>query len=211
MNSPLYLSVVPADSPHFFERTGEHRRVSNWSDQSQVHRAVMSLFPDTDGTARSDLGVLYRVDRLPNRPSVVLVQSSVPPRPVAGLRTRDCTGVLEHVPVGTRLRFRTQVNAVRNNKGRRSPIRVGGPDGGPELLDWLSARLHGVADVTIDSAVIERFTTRGGGSSQRTTVFTVIVDGTVNVTDAQVLADQQRSGLGRARAFGCGLISYARA
>lgn len=177
------------------------------SDVRAAHRFVMSHFPDVDGDPRDELGVLWRFED-EDEPHL-LVQSLVPPATVVETKTFDPGGPEN----GTLLRFRVVANpsVKKKREGRRNSARVGIP-GETDQLAWLEKRLAGAlawsdaSDVRI--AAPQRHSGRG---KQRVVVDAVVFDGVGRVVDRTRLAAVVTNGIGPAKAFGCGLLSIARA
>lgn len=199
-------------------------------DAHELHRTVMRAFPDiADGEPRNRHGVLYRVERGGLRP-VVLVQSACEPRwdEVAGVleaRTRTFDPAALGLHAERRLRFCLEANPTRkiarfNPDGtrKRQGARVELTDDGARLA-WLAraaarngfelASVTGtdgdVPDVRL-TLLPRRFGTRGG---RRIVVQPVRFEGHLRVTDPNALIAALGSGIGPAKAYGCGLLSLA--
>lgn len=187
---------------------------TQWSDHVAAHRTVMRMFdpalPGKDKERRAASGILYRIDVLAGEP-VVLVQSRVAPELVPPqtrhLQLSERSWAME---VGDRIRFRVAVNALRRN-GRRNveiPVR---PADAP---DWLAERLRSsVGELEVLNHWRDSYQRASGrglapGKPPKLTVDTFDALGTVN--DVSALSDVRLNGLGRARAYGCGLMTAQR-
>ena len=187
----VHLTAVPA-----------HELLTRAWDANQAHRDVMSLFdPNLPGDRkerRAGAGVLFRLDQIPSEVRV-LVQSSVPPvLRTPGMRSRVVNLGAGLAP-GVGVRFRVAVNAVRR----------GGPLGERpvepcDLPDWLLGKLEGALDGATFLAADRRVLRAGARALQVDTV-----DGAAVVADAALLVDLMRSGVGRSKSYGCGLLSVA--
>lgn len=135
------------------------------ADCGQMHRAIMTGFPNVEGTkARHDLAVLYRVEASACGQVQVLAQSSqepdweplraradylqpgVGPNPVV----KSIAAALRHIRAGDRLRFRLRANPTRrigrgNNqleperwRGKRVELQRG-----EDQLTWLKRKGEG--------------------------------------------------------------------
>ena len=84
------LASIPINHP------GLTRRITDWADQTQVHRAVMSLFPENlpgdQRERRAGAAILYRID---TAAGCLLVQAARPPvRTDHGIQITDLGGLL---------------------------------------------------------------------------------------------------------------------
>jgi CRISPR system Cascade subunit CasE len=181
-----------------------------WGDASWQHRAVMSLFGDLGSSpaARTNGQVLFRVepDALAPAGTVgrVLVQSAAEPT-AHGIRVTSLAPVFAAYAPGVTVRLLLRANTVRtinrthtDGKVRRHRARI--PDG--ELEGWLNDRLGGA--VLLHSTVLAEPGELRRGKAQLITT-TYRTDATV--TNPQVLARLVRDGVGRAKAYGCGMLS----
>lgn len=179
--------------------------VKRLDDFEAVHRAVMALFPATlpgePSSRRATSGILYRVDDTPAG-KFVLVQSAVPvTHPTPGSVSKDMTGRI--TPTAGTVRFRLAVNAVRRSHRDRRPIDV--PVALPELVNWVEGKLTpALTAVEIFNAV--RAVNRAPGSR----ILQVdTVDGIATVGSADALQALVTLGVGRSKAYGCGLLTVA--
>lgn len=160
-----------------------------------VHRLVMAGFPQVDSNSpRAQLKVLYRVDG-----RYILVQSDLKPdwsQVLAPGQWESKPSRLE-IKVGRQYLFRATINPVAQNRGRR---RYSVP-----IETWLENRQLG-ADLDIRKVnyhTVSDFSRTG----RRLTMDACDIEGVLTVTDTQVLQACIENGLGRAKAYGCGLIS----
>lgn len=206
-------------------------------DPQRMHRLVMSAFPTVDGPARASLGVLHRVEADDRGGCTVYVQSKDHPNweqlpPSVFLPTganavavRDLSGDLEARRSGDVLVFRLLANATRRidtktredglrRHGKRVPLRnhearvawlqrkalasgfelVEGWSGEPELRVTEHAPIHG--------------TRADSDESRRITFEGVTFEGLLRVTDAVAFRQAVIAGIGPARAYGFGLLSF---
>lgn len=190
----LYLASVPYAHP------AVRNRIRRWDDQEQVHQAVMSLFrpdlPGAPGERRAASGILYRLEGEHRR---LLVQSAIAPqRTDHGIRLTTLEGLLDQIDAGRRVRFSADLNAVRcqARTGRRLPVPAG------ELSQWTIDRLTpSLRHVELLDA---RLVTRSAGPVP---IVVARVTGIGVVGQPDGLIRLLRSGVGRAKAYGCGLLS----
>lgn len=183
------------------------------------HRRIWRLFPEeseehrqADEANRS--GFLFRVeDNRPGNPARVLVQSSRPPQHAEGI-TLIATRTVNPQPTGgQRLAFLLTANPIKNIKDaqltekpgkRRDTCRV------PlireqEQRDWLARKLAGAAQIEAVSVLPHQpiFFRRGNRAGK---LVTVTFEGVLRVEDPLPLVQRLQSGIGPAKAFGCGLL-----
>lgn len=202
-------------------------------DVQHMHRTLMSAFPEvaSDGSARQKNGLLWRLDRTDSG-HVLLVQSAVEPDwgklpsdyLAVPAETRDMGSVLEAITPGRILSFRCTANPTRivrdpaapkTDRGRRVALHDE-----KSRLGWIARKgeQHGfVIPATTDGAMavdvvpLPPMTGYKFSSSGRTkiTVSPAQFDGRLVVTDAETFVEAVRRGIGRAKAYGCGLVSLA--
>jgi len=214
----LYLTRLT-----FNPRSPEFRR--DMANVHDMHRTVMSAYPEEPATAnyRQHHGVLWRVDRV-NRGYVQYVQSRSKPDwsrlPPAHLlrpaEVRSLQPLLDGITAGRRYAFRLVGNPTRCVHPKHgSPKRV--PHRLPEKqIGWLveKGRRHGFIVPTTDRAIPDVIVTPMPdliGRRQRhiITIAPVRFDGHLIVTDPEAFARAVVDGIGRAKAYGCGLLSLA--
>ena len=195
-----YLTLVHAHSV----------RVRSWSDHGELHRMVMGLFASADlpGEAtekRLSRNILFRVDETTSG-KIILIRSDVAPTNLP--REAKTKLVTAETPIaGTPIRFRMTVNAIRRSKPGDLSIKRGkGITPVEHIWDWVTGHL-GVAlkDVTVfthDRTVV---------TSGKSPLQLDLIDGYAIVGDQAALESVLHHGVGRAKAFGCGLLTVARA
>ena len=226
----MYLSRLEINP-----RSREVRR--DLSDVYQMHRTVMSAFPDVQERqeARAGLAVLYRLETGEGTGgTVLLVQSGVLPDwthlapdylsgsggEVGNPATRDMTLALAALHEGQVLRFRLRANPTRKietksdpdgrrQNGRRVDLRTE-----TQQLEWLSRRAEqagfGLLPVHPGSDVPAVRVGAGDkllGKGRQLTLASVLFDGLLEITDPDRLRCAVADGIGPGKAFGCGLMS----
>jgi CRISPR system Cascade subunit CasE len=236
MSSQIYLSRLVPNI-----RCREARR--DLADCMAMHRTLMNAFPDrlsSNGAARSEAGVLYRVESTADGATVLLVQSALPPeweklppswlQPASEPQVKEITEALGRIDVGSVLRFKLVANPTRKigtktgadgrkNNGKRVELR-----GEEEWLAWLErkagqsgfrlravrAAAH-VPDVRTGRDLRATGLKKGpDGSSSRLTFCGVAFEGRLEVVDASLFQAGLRAGIGPGKAYGYGLLSLAR-
>lgn len=200
------------------------------ADAEQIHRTVMSAFPTLSRKdARRAHGVLHRVEASRDGDLTLLVQSVTTPDwshlPSDYLRgpaqSKQIDSALERIAEGQRLGYRIRANPTRSlpapprgengkrARGRRIPISTE-----TEQIQWLARsglrcgfELPTAPDgePLVASVREPKITGRRGGSVVELTCCTF--DGVLRVTDPITLRAAIREGIGRGRAYGCGLFS----
>ncbi|KAB7789966.1 type I-E CRISPR-associated protein Cas6/Cse3/CasE [Bifidobacterium leontopitheci] len=204
----------------------------------RMHAAVESAFPP-DGVRSSDDGrILWRLDALTQDHGVWLYVVS-PDAPdfthiieQAGWPThmewesKDYSPLLSRIAVGQQWQFRLLANPVRKalaDKGRRPREngegivgKIQGHVTATQQRDWLIARAdaHGFEILLDDNGdpsvtVSQRHQERFGREGKTVTLTTAMFDGRLQVTDADLFRRTLCHGLGRAKGFGCGLMTVA--
>jgi CRISPR system Cascade subunit CasE len=204
------------------------------ADCHEMHRTLMCGFPtvEADSDARRAIGVLYRVE--PARPGhapTVIVQcgpfpnwSRLPFAWATAIETKPVGAVVDSIRDGARLRFRLLANATRSvvddarKRGRRVELTRE-----EDKVDWLRRqastsgfRLAG-GDTTVPAVMVRPTEKLRGGYADddrrtgRICLGASLFEGILEVTDAGRFREVVTSGLGRGKAYGCGLISVAKA
>jgi CRISPR system Cascade subunit CasE len=189
------------------------------SDIHRMHQMVTRLTcpPDFGPASRSAAGVLYRVEETAVG-VYLLVQSRTMinvedlPAGYAPGGVRELDALLERLTAGTRVRYRILANPTKqeHNPGRRGTLR---PLTGDEALAWWE-RKAADAGLALDAATITdttvlRGTRRGNADDCKVTLTTSRFEGLATVRDADALRIAIFTGVGRGRAYGCGLLSVA--
>ncbi|MBE2998647.1 type I-E CRISPR-associated protein Cas6/Cse3/CasE [Nocardiopsis sp. HNM0947] len=212
-------------------RSRAYRR--DHADVQHMHRTLMSAFPevDADGSARKENGLLWRLDRS-DAGHMLLVQSAVEPDwaqlpddyLAAPAETRSMAAVFEAIVPGRELAFRCTANPTRIVRDPKAPKfergrRVALHDE-KSRLGWIARKgeQHGFeipathdGALAVDVVPLPPAIGYKGTSSRRSkiTVSPAQFDGRLVVTDADAFAEAVRTGIGRAKAYGCGLLSLA--
>jgi CRISPR system Cascade subunit CasE len=206
------------------------------TDPQAMHAAVRSCFPpDLD---ESDARILWRVDHREHEHVLYIVGPEAPERDVivdqAGWASRpgetaDYRPLLDSLRTGHERAFRLTANPVRSlpaDGGKRGRVvphvtpaqQVGWlVDKAPTLGFEVRRRSEAVdQDVQVPDVVVDRrqdlsFARRDATQgARRVTLRTARFEGTLRVTDAGLLRAALTKGIGRGKAYGCGLLTLAR-
>lgn len=191
-----------------------HRRIHELAaDANRLHQELMRLAPDDLGDSpRSAAGLLYRMEE--SRTGLrILVQTQMRPRVdrlsdglATNVTSRELTPLLNNLRTGAYVRYRIAANPTQ---------RVGDPKADPRRkgkltvvtgergdLWWLTrATAHGLHPLSITQTRLSD--TRAGRVAHAVTRF----DGLAIVTDVKPLRQAVLNGIGRAKSYGCGLLS----
>lgn len=184
----------------------------------EIHRALWKLFPEDAEAARD---FLFRVERSEGNQAEILMQSNR--EPVFTYKEASVIASRKYhlsVSTGQRLRFMLVANPVKmidDEKGRRNVrgdlkkcrvplIREG------DQRAWIERKCHAAA--TFDSLAIDpifplRF--KRNKEDHAGKIQPVAFLGILKIENPGALAGLVQRGVGPAKAFGCGLLSLARA
>lgn len=172
------------------------------SDHLSAHRTVMGLFPPLGESPRAEAGVLFRVEPAFSR---LLIQSSTPPsedqldRLGGECKTVD---VAEVAHSGRTIRYRVDVAAVRR-RGRteRRLTTEEIPEWWEELAGKSGLALHG------DPLSHLQGVTERSAKGPQPHLRVAQLDGVAEVSEPDELLRSLTGGIGRARSYGCGLLT----
>ncbi|WP_414167040.1 type I-E CRISPR-associated protein Cas6/Cse3/CasE [Streptoverticillium reticulum] len=189
-----------------------------------LHHRLMMLFPDNAGeTARQNMGVLFRLEDATNtgpQSPYILIQSQVQPdlnRLPNGYGTtasKNLTPLIDALRDGLPVHYRIAASAVRKSgpttraAGAKAIIALHGT----EADQWWQRQAEHKAGLTLttthstplDAARGTRVQDKHHVKHPRTRF-----EGTAVITDTDALRQTLLSGVGRGKAYGCGLLSIA--
>ena len=217
LNLASLEGIAFASSPYRIHAAVERACASD-ERETDEGRILWRLDETPDSTQKAWLYVLS-----PGRPDLAHVcdQAGCPGEPK--WITKDYSPVLERVAEGQRWQFRLKANPVRKvsvDKGRRKRDGMVGTIQGhvteAQQRTWLLERAdargfrivqteEGFERLVVSHRRRERFK-RGEGL---VTLTTAQFDGVLEVTDADAFRRALGFGIGRARGFGCGLMTVA--
>lgn len=189
-----------------------------------MHAAVMSAFPPDDHEGAPGR-VLWRVDQDPGAIALYLVSPTPPSfehlQEQAGWGNRESWAIRDYAPVidqlgvGRRYAFRLVANPVRTVTGEDGVKRRHAHVTAAQQLGWLLERAErmGVrfpeADGEPAVRVTGRETARFQRAGSRVTIARTRYDGALEVADPAALRRTLVEGIGRAKGYGCGLLTLA--
>jgi CRISPR system Cascade subunit CasE len=184
----------------------------------EIHRALWGLFPEDND---ADRDFLFRVEKSDGRQAEILMQSIREPRLIHNetrlIAIREYSFLLR---AGQMLRFLLIANPVKtindekvrkNAKGEIKKCRVPLIDDEAQRV-WIGRKLEHVA--SLETLVIDRklpLYFRKQKDQLTGKIQPVIYQGILKVQNPDALQKLIQDGIGPAKAFGCGLLSLARA
>lgn len=216
----MFLSKLELDPSHWDVQR-------DIADAAQMHRTVMRGFPQRDGDgARAAFGVLFRLEASEWQ-SVVIVQSAVEPDwgnlPDGYLVTAERKSIdsfLASINADARYRFRLLANPTRKVAVDTEPPRSGYNSRRKAIVDeegrlrWLTRRAEtsGFAFAEEGGQLALRQVNRppigrGGRGRNALHVRPVLFEGRLKVVDVDSFRNAIETGIGPAKAYGCGLLS----
>ncbi|MDR2295382.1 MAG: type I-E CRISPR-associated protein Cas6/Cse3/CasE [Clostridiales Family XIII bacterium] len=205
----MYLSRVEVNK----QRIETKRALMN---PQILHASIKACFPKSDGR------ILWRADALEHN-LYILVAAPIKPDftdfirqygwPASGQtgESGDYGPLLERVTRGSVWRFRLTANPVHTVKGK-----IYAHVTASHQRSWLLARAERNGFALRDDAldVVRRDTVRfhkGHGPDRReVTLARASFEGALTVSDTALFRNALTQGIGRARAYGCGLLTVAR-
>ncbi len=197
----------------------------------KLHDLVWTLFGDS---AERDRDFVFRVDQEGGRPTVMAYAPRRPHAKAESLWRVDAKPFQPRLYPGDRVRFKLRANPVKQRDGQRIDAvydtfnreRIAAEAAGgrvPDRLevaqrvgaDWLGRRAERLGlRLAAETIQAESYTTERVFPGDRRRPFTLgILDltGEAEVTDPQAVATALPQGVGKARAYGCGMMLIARA
>lgn len=180
-------------------------------------------FWNQDEKSRSERpGFLYRIDSQLEGGVAIIVQSAIEPDWDYAFHNADFLlapnpDVKIFDPQFTndqRFRFRLRANPTKRvgDKGDRLYGKRVGVYHEEDQLNWLRRKAAAGGFELIEAGISERRTGNGRKKlKENLRFFSVLFDGSLEVTDAEVFTRTLARGIGPAKAFGFGLLSLARA
>ncbi|MFF7723695.1 type I-E CRISPR-associated protein Cas6/Cse3/CasE [Streptomyces luteogriseus] len=192
------------------------------ADVDSLHKTLMRLVPDHIGpTPRARAGLLFRAE--PGPEPVLLVQTTDTPDLTAlpthygTARTLDLTPLLSTLTPGRTMRYRiTAAPTVARSAGNPTPHPVTGKRRGKithltgnEAIAWWQRRAAaaGLEPVTVSS--LSRPFPRARITRSAPYFTLTQFDGLARITDTTHLIHALKTGIGRAKSYGAGLLSLA--
>lgn len=225
----MYLSRMPINTA----RQGAWELLSS---PYKMHAAVEHAFPPKAHVLSEEGRILWRLDAVPGDNETAYLYVVSPSLPdfthiseqvgwptVRAWETKDYAPVLDYLAGGQRWAFRLKANPVRKvfkNRSDRSTADVIGTIQGhvteAQQIEWLLSRAEGrgfrvvedevaVPLVNVSQRHRQKFVHKGS----EVTLVSAVYDGILEVTDVEAFRRTLCFGVGRAKGFGCGLLTVA--
>lgn len=173
--------------------------VPRWDDRMWAHKTVMKFFGQYD-TSRGS--VLFRFEPAKQR---FLVQSQELPKIRDNVATKQTDQLVDSVSPGDAVLIKTELNAVRkkSHPGAGQHVHVHVPDA--EIPLWIG-EVFSRRGIIVD---VDRFTfTSNVVKSKNSPLVVAQTEFFATVADCKLFAEAIYSGVGRSKAYGCGLVSF---
>ncbi|MER6543155.1 type I-E CRISPR-associated protein Cas6/Cse3/CasE [Streptomyces sp. NPDC001250] len=213
MTTPLWLTRIIPDP-----QNQQARR--DFRNAVELHYRVMKLFPDDIGDqARKQLGILFRTETTPQGTYLLLQSRTHPnldslPTGYGSADTRPLTPLLDALRPGLPVRYRIDASAVR--KPRKTTQQLYGLKSivaltGPAAIEWWErqAEQAGLKLNTIHTAPLDPATGIKAQDKQRIHNPRTRFDGDAVIHDPDLVRQRIEEGIGRGKAYGCGLLSLS--
>ena len=185
--------------------TPSDRRALRWTDVYSLHRIIYDLFDNVRGEDKqSSSGILFADKGVRQGISqIVILSDRLPHQPQRG--TLETIPLSESYLQAQAYRFEVIVNPVRreNRSGKIIPVR-----GREAIATWFCGRapswgftVH-APSLQVTDIQVDRFNKDGATA----TIARATLVGQLVVTERDAFARAVCQGIGRARAFGCGLL-----
>jgi CRISPR system Cascade subunit CasE len=196
------------------------------SSLQTMHAAVLASFPSSDA---SEGRVLWRTDTSdtalwlyitsPTKPDLTHLAEQIGWPSRLTWQTGDYAPLLDNLIAGQRWGFRLTANPVHSGKAtaEASKTQRFGHVTVAQQRQWLIDRAErfgfviaettaGDTDLIIRNRAVHRFQREGS----TVTLSTATYDGNLQVTDPEALRGALTGGIGRAKAYGCGLMTLVK-
>ncbi|MBP6929077.1 MAG: type I-E CRISPR-associated protein Cas6/Cse3/CasE [Caldisericia bacterium] len=199
-----------------------HNARNAMSDTEKLHKLLMSAFPDFGGNGREKTNLLFRVET----DGYIIASSTIKPDwsflgPGFMVESTNVLDLSTTQFAGADFAFRLVANPTYKKSGSKNvvPLReyytqnfldkykmAKNP---PTVFEWMERKANNSGfQIRQLSAVGLNY--RPDGSSRRSINFKMyLFEGQLRVVDVPLFARTLKTGIGREKAFGCGLLSIA--
>ncbi|MFI0511180.1 type I-E CRISPR-associated protein Cas6/Cse3/CasE [Streptomyces sp. WSLK1-5] len=185
-----------------------------------LHYSVMKLFPDDIGDeARKQLGILFRAETTPQGTYLLLQSRTRPnldalPADYGSADSRPLTPLLDALRPGLPVRYRIDASAVRKPRKSMQQLYNLKPIvalTGAAAVEWWErqAERAGLKLTATHATRMEPAAGLKAGTKQRVNNARTRFEGNALIQDPDLLRQRIEEGIGRGKAYGCGLLSLA--
>ncbi|WP_413754912.1 type I-E CRISPR-associated protein Cas6/Cse3/CasE [Streptomyces sp. MMBL 11-3] len=201
-----------------------HRDLGGSAQGIRLHQRMLQMFPDgMEGPARAAFGVLFRAEETPRGPQILLQSHIVPdpsrlPDGYGNAETRSLDSLLSNLKKGTIVKYRCVANPVRKPRTTTQEMYKLPPVvalSGNAAVEWWERQstAAGLEPLHVNAqplaAVHGLRGSKGPASKQQIQHSRTRFDGTARVLDPDLLREKLAAGIGRGKAYGCGLLTLA--
>lgn len=206
-------------------RSREARRDLSGSDQGiRLHQRMLRMFPDgVEGPARAAFGVLFRAEDSPRGPQILLQSHMQPdatrlPDAYGSVETRSLDALLSNLHKGMVVNYRCVANPVRKPRTTSRQAYKLPPVvalSGNAAVEWWERQSNtaGLEPLHINAHPLASVRGQRGShdpaANHRIQHARTQFEGTARILDAEQLREKLATGIGRGKAYGCGLLSIA--
>lgn len=181
-----------------------------------MHAAVEGCFHQEDSTRK-----LWRLDYFYNQPYILILSQQKPDfthfveqfgyKGDAG-EMRDCQKILDGLENGQRYRFRFCGNPVHSikEKGNTGRGRVVPHMTAAQQEEWFDKKSKAAGFSTEQCSIVQRDVRKFSRKGKIVTLHTAVYEGVLKIHDVETFKTAIVSGVGRAKSYGCGLLTLAR-
>jgi CRISPR system Cascade subunit CasE len=189
---------------------------SDLSNAHNLHRSIMQAFPDRHlEMPRADWNILFRQEL---DSDVILVQSDAELKPdwtqlpqgyLVNHVVKPFDLQANRLKTGQIFQFRLKANPSKRDKQSGKLVGIFHP---PDQEAWLSRKgtQYGFGIETIDVIPTPNLYGTKVKGNPPMKIFTVLYQGTLQVSNPPLFFEAIRQGIGRGRSYGCGLLSIAK-
>lgn len=187
----------------------------------EMHHRLMALFPDDvpSTEARRELGILFRVEPAPTGHQILLQSTHQPnlthlPPGYGHAQTKNLTPLLAALRCDLTVRYRIAANPIRkpgHTTRELYNLRSVVPLTGRAAEEWWlrQAEAAGLKAMTVHAVALDAARGSRRQDGHRVKHARTQFDGTAIVTDPDLLRARIVEGIGKGKAYGCGLLSLA--
>ncbi|MFD3586897.1 type I-E CRISPR-associated protein Cas6/Cse3/CasE [Streptomyces sp. NPDC058683] len=185
-----------------------------------LHYSIMKLFPDNIGDeARKQLGILFRAETTPQGTYLLLQSRTRPnldalPAAYGSADSRPLDALLDALRPGLPVRYRIDASAVRKPRKSMQQLYNLKPIvalTGPAAIEWWErqAEQAGLKLNTTHATRMDPVSGLKAQNKERVHNPRTRFEGNALIEDPDLLRQRMAEGIGRGKAYGCGLLSLA--
>lgn len=200
--------------------TARRETIKLLDSKQRIHAAILAGFPDL-----KEDRLLWRLDDNSRHDIIIYVVSPQKPDYTnfwekygwerlpyeQTIKTVDYTKLLNHLENGQKWGFKLNANTVKSVERKRIPVEES------EIKNWLMHRTENNG-FTVNTNDFNAHTTvnsfyknnKNGNSKNKVTLQETIYQGILEITDRELFKQVLTMGIGKAKSYGCGLITLSK-